>query len=75
MASEQEINGGVGLCQQIKILGGIMKRISLSPEHAKAALRRVVGKIPPSGVNNEQVRDCCIWEVAFELSSERLCTW
>src|SRR5262245_61073369 len=29
---------------------------------AQAALMRVIEKRPPSGRNNEQFRDCCIWE-------------
>lgn len=76
MASEREINGGVGLCQQIKILGGILKPIPLSAEHAKAALRRrVVGKIPPSGVNNEQFAIVAFGKSRLSSPLSVLCTW
>jgi len=61
-----------GMQQRWADLGGILKRIPLSLEQAKAALRRVVEKISPSGVNIEQFRDCCIWEAAFELAAERV---
>jgi hypothetical protein len=59
-----------GIAQRWAQLGGILKRIPFSLEQAKAALRRVLEKRPPSGVNNEQFRDCCIWETSFELSAE-----
>lgn len=59
-----------GMGQRWAELGGILKRIPFNLEHAKAALRRVVDKSPPSGENNEQFRDCCIWEASFELSAE-----
>jgi hypothetical protein len=47
-----------------------LKRIPFNLEQAKGALRRVVEKTPPSGANNEQFRDCCIWETSVELSAE-----
>jgi hypothetical protein len=52
-------------------LSGVLTRIPFSHEQAKSALRRVIQKSPPSGENNEQFRDCCIWEAALELSAER----
>jgi PIN domain-containing protein len=59
-----------GMEQRWAELGGILKRIPFSLEQAKAALIRVVEKILPSGANNEQFRDCCIWEAASGLSAE-----
>jgi hypothetical protein len=60
-----------GMAQRWTELGGILMRIPFTLEQAKAALRRSVEKIPPSGMNNEQFRDSCIWEAAFGLSAER----
>jgi hypothetical protein len=59
-----------GMDQRWTELGGILKRIPFTLEQAKASLRRVVHHIPPSGINNEQFRDCCVWEAALELSAE-----
>jgi PIN domain-containing protein len=54
-----------------KQLEGALTRIPFTFEQAKAALDRVMKKLPPSGPNNEQFRDCCIWETALSLASER----
>jgi hypothetical protein len=34
-------------------------------------LDRIIRKFSPAGENNEQFRDCCIWEAAIELAKER----
>lgn len=49
-------------------LNGLLERHPFTLELAKAALLRVIDKIPPSGQNNEQFRDCCLWEVAIGLA-------
>jgi hypothetical protein len=43
-------------------LAPLLKRAPFTLEVAQAALTRVIEKNPPSGDNNEQFRDCCIWE-------------
>jgi hypothetical protein len=45
-------------------LTGLLKRVPFTHDQAKAGLSRVIKKLPPSGPNNEQFRDCCIWEAA-----------
>jgi hypothetical protein len=32
---------------------------------------RVIDKIPPSWQNNEQFRDCCLWEASLSLAVDR----
>ncbi|MGH7814459.1 MAG: PIN domain-containing protein [Candidatus Binataceae bacterium] len=59
-----------GMQQRWAELCGILRPLPLSLEQARAALKRVTEKIPPSGVNNEQFRDCRIWEAAIDLSAE-----
>jgi hypothetical protein len=51
-------------------LGGLIKRVGFTHDHARGALNRILAKRPPCGQNNEQFRDCCIWEVALEIAQE-----
>jgi hypothetical protein len=51
-------------------LDGLLERHPFTLQLAKAALLRVIDKIPPSGQNNEQFRDCCLWEVAIGLAGD-----
>jgi PIN domain len=51
-------------------LQGAIRRIEFSHDHAKRALNRILAKRPPSGQNNEQFRDCCIWEAALDFAKE-----
>jgi hypothetical protein len=53
--------------QRLAELDPIVIREPFTPEVAKAALMRVIEKKPPSGENNEQFRDCCIWEHCVRL--------
>jgi len=62
---------GEGVKTRWQQLEGRLKRIPFSIEHAKSALNRVITKTRPSGDNNEQFRDCCIWEAVLELARER----
>jgi hypothetical protein len=32
----------------------------------------VINKAPPSGENNEQFRDCCIWAAAASMATDRV---
>ncbi|MCA8885931.1 MAG: DUF4935 domain-containing protein, partial [Hyphomonadaceae bacterium] len=52
-------------------LAGILERVPLTIEHAQAALAKILSKEAPCGVNNEQFRDCCIWQVALEAAARR----
>lgn len=45
-------------------LEGRIRRVAFDFEQAKAALERIYRSIPPCGPNNEQFRDCCLWEIA-----------
>jgi hypothetical protein len=51
-------------------LSGLLEKTPFSFELAKSALIRVIEKRPPSGENNEQFRDSCLWEAALERSKE-----
>lgn len=53
--------------QRLAELEPLMLREPFSFEIAQAALMRVIEKRPPSGSNNEQFRDCCIWEHCLRL--------
>lgn len=57
-----------GLTKRWQQLDGVLQRVPFSHDHAKSALHRVIKKGPPSGENNEQFRDCCIWEAALGLA-------
>jgi hypothetical protein len=49
-------------------LDGVIQRVAFTHDHARSALRRIITKSPPSGDNNEQFRDCCIWEATLEVA-------
>lgn len=65
--SQEAIRAGVA--DRWAKLGGVLHRLPFKHEHALAALRRIIGKSAPCGDNNEQFRDCCLWEAALELSA------
>lgn len=66
----QAIEGG--LKRRWDELAGLLERHpSFSIEIARAALRRVIEKTPPSGQNNEQFQDCCLWEASIILAVDR----
>ena len=50
-------------------LSGVLHRFPFILEHARAALMRIIDKKPPCGHNNEQFRDCCIWQCALEQAT------
>jgi hypothetical protein len=62
---------GDGVAARWKQLSGSMERIPFTFEQAKTALSRIIDKAPPCGENNEQFRDCCIWEAALSLADDR----
>jgi hypothetical protein len=51
-------------------LTGRIQRLDFTFDHAKAALVRILAKTPPCGKENEQFRDCCIWECALVLAAD-----
>ena len=53
--------------QRLAELDPLVLREPFTFEIAQAALMRVIEKRPPSGSNNEQFRDCCIWEHCLRL--------
>ena len=59
-----------GLQRRWVELAGLLERRPFSLELARAALRRVIENIPPSGQNNEQFPDCCIWEASVDLAAD-----
>ncbi|MGO9451265.1 MAG: PIN domain-containing protein [Candidatus Binataceae bacterium] len=60
-----------GLQHRWNELAGLLERRPFSFEVAKAALQRVIENMPPSGQNNEQFRDCCLWEASVSLAVDR----
>jgi hypothetical protein len=54
------------LAERFRALAGIIERQPFTFEHSQAALSRIIDGTPPCGPNNEQFRDCCIWQVAIE---------
>jgi hypothetical protein len=59
-----------GVNDRWRQLDGILRRIPFTLEQASAALTRITATLPPCGENNEQFRDCCIWESAIALAAE-----
>lgn len=53
--------------QRLRELEPLIQREPFTLEIAQAALMRVIEGKPPSGSNNEQFRDCCIWEHCLRL--------
>jgi len=51
-------------------LHGVITRVGFTYTHARQALDRILAKRSPSGQNNEQFRDCCIWEVTLEMARD-----
>ena len=52
-------------------LSGLLDPMPFTLDHARAALNRIVKKMPPCGPNNEQFRDCCIWQCAIDQAGGR----
>jgi hypothetical protein len=61
-----------GIKDRWEQLGGLLVRVGFSHDQAKSALLRVIRRAPPSGKNNEQFRDCCIWEAAMSKATDRI---
>jgi hypothetical protein len=68
--TKKALKDGVG--QRLKELDGVIIRAPFTIEHARSALHRILNHLPPSGDNNEQFRDCCIWAVATDFSASRV---
>lgn len=66
--SEAAIRAGIE--KRWKELSGILKPVPFTIDHARSALLRIIEKSPPCGPNNEQFRDCCIWQSAIDLAAE-----
>jgi hypothetical protein len=60
-----------GIAERWKQLAGLLERVPFSHEQAQLALARIIAKTPPCGENNEQFRDCCIWQASVSLAEER----
>ena len=64
--TEKAINEGI--VRRWDELSGTLLRAPFSFEQAQSALRRILRHASPSGKNNEQFRDCCIWECVLDFS-------
>ena len=53
--------------ERLSELDPLIQRAPFTLDVARAALTRVIEGRPPSGSNNEQFRDCCIWEHCLRL--------
>ncbi len=58
------------LAGRLEELASLIVRVPLTIEHARGALDRIDQHLPPCGQNNEQFRDCAIWEAALELAQK-----
>ncbi|MGV7219469.1 PIN domain-containing protein [Bradyrhizobium sp. UFLA05-112] len=67
MPTENAIHEGI--LRRWKELDGVIVRAPFTFEQAQASLQRILNHTPPCGENNEQFRDCCIWETALEFSA------
>ncbi|WP_315716485.1 MULTISPECIES: PIN domain-containing protein [unclassified Bradyrhizobium] len=61
-----------GMARRWKELDGVIVRAPFTFEQARASLQRILNHAPPCGENNEQFRDCCIWETVLEFSASRI---
>jgi hypothetical protein len=50
-------------------LRGLIWPMPFTLDQSRAALSRIIDKTPPCGNNNEQFRDCCIWQCALDLTA------
>jgi len=67
MAPSQEAIEG-GITRRWNDLSGVLTEIPFTFAHARIALTRIIEKVPPCGPNNEQFRDCCIWQSSLDLA-------
>ena len=61
-----------GITLRWKQLAGSIEHIPFTFDQAQSALTRIIEKAPPRGENNEQFRDCCIWDAALSLGADRV---
>jgi hypothetical protein len=61
-----------GIEDRWKQLSGLLIPVPFTLDQAKSALQRIIRKAPPSGKNNEQFRDCCIWEAVLSAATDRV---
>lgn len=60
-----------GIARRWKELDGLIVRAPFTLEQARSALGRVLDHSSPSGENNEQFRDCCIWESVLDACKSK----
>jgi hypothetical protein len=58
-----------GIEQRWQELAPVIERLPLSMDIVRAALDRVIKKIPPAE-RSEQFRDCCVWEQAVQMAGQ-----
>jgi PIN domain len=61
-----------GIKERWKQLSGSLVPVPFTHDQAKSALRRIINGTPPCGGNNEQFRDCCIWDAATSMATDRI---
>lgn len=61
-----------GIARRWEELGGVLVRAPFTFEQARSALARILDHASPSGENNEQFRDCCIWASVLDFSVSRV---
>ena len=66
LPNDTAISGAIA--NRWKDLSSSIKRIKLSEQDFRSALKRVVEKKLPSTENSEQFRDCCIWESTLHVA-------
>jgi hypothetical protein len=59
----------LGIDQRWQELAPVIERLPLSMDIVRAALDRVIRKIPPAN-RSEQFRDCCVWEQAVHMAGQ-----
>lgn len=56
--------------ERIAALAPMLVREPFTLEHAKAALKMVIAKLPPNKADNQQFKDSAIWQAVLTLSRE-----
>jgi PIN domain len=59
-----------GIEQRWQELAPVIERLPLSMDIVRAALDRVIKRIPPATERSEEFRDCCVWEHAVQMAGQ-----
>ncbi len=68
LPKEEQLGDGTQL--RLEELKNLVLRLPFKIEHARKALNKVIGRIPPNTAKSEQFRDTAIWEATLEKAND-----